>query len=395
MQKHVLRGFVVFSIATLLVMFLATAAWAADLRQSDTVVIAGGDVVNDDLYVATTLLVINGTVNGDVLWAGDTINVNGKVNGSIFAIGKTINIDGEVTKSVRTAGINVNIRGKIGGDLMVAGSTIEINKAAAVGRDLVFAAQNISVDSLIEKGIRGNGTHVELNGDVGSNVEITADSLNIGPAAKIQGDLIYTSKNEANIQNGANITGTTTQKAPETSKTSWPPLGVWGSILCFLMALVTGIVLIAIAPKRAKSVVSAIRHKPLPTLGWGALLFFATPIAVVIACITIIGIPIGLTGLVLYGIALYISQVVAGLFIGSWIVGRSSKTESRGLMIGALTIGLVILGLVNLIPFIGFPIFLVTAIFGIGSIFVSEKTLRARGPDKSITTIPENPTMGG
>jgi cytoskeletal protein CcmA (bactofilin family) len=388
MLKHILRWLVILSVLSMLVVIPVASAQAADLRQADTVVIANGDVINDDLYIASTLLVINGTVNGDLLWAGQTININGKVNGSVTAIGTDINIDGEVTKSVRTAGMTVNVRGKIGGDLMVAGSTIELINTAAVGQDLVFAARKIRVDSLIERSITGNGTEVTLNSNAGADVKVTSDSLNIGPSAKIQGNLTYTSKNEANIQNGANIAGTITRNLPEQTKTTWPTLGVWGTIICFLMALLTGILLIVITPRRAKSVVAAIRSKPWQTLGWGALFFFATPIAVLIACITIIGIPAGLISLLLYAMALYISQVVIGLFIGSWIVRRSVKTESRGLLIGAFAVGLIILTFAGLIPFIGFPLFLATVIFGLGAMFVSERKLRARGQAKEIVISP-------
>jgi cytoskeletal protein CcmA (bactofilin family) len=378
MKKHIIKGLVIFSAVLLLVLITASSAGAADLRQGDTVVIASGDVINDDLYVAASLLVINGTVNGDILWAGQTINVNGTVNGSITAIGMNINIDGDVSKSVRAAGSSVNVRGRIGGDLMVAGSTVDLTNKATIGRDLAFAASKITVDSMIDRSIKGNGGDATLSDSVGSDVDITVNNLTIASSAQIRGDLIYTSKNAATIQSGALIAGTTTHKLAQSHITpSWPPLGAWGSVIAFFMALLTGIVLIAIAPKRAKLVAAAIKNKPLPTLGWGALIFIVTPIAAVIVCITIIGIPVGLAGLVLYGIALYVSQVVVGLFIGSLILGRSNKIENRGILIGAFAIGLIILTLVNLIPYLGAPLFLATAIFGLGAMFVSEKTLRS------------------
>jgi cytoskeletal protein CcmA (bactofilin family) len=378
MLRHAFKWLVVISMVVLLVLVTASAAGAADIRQGDTVVIAAGDVINDDLYVATTLLVINGTINGDVLWAGETLNLNGKVNGSLAAIGATINIDGEVVRSVRTAGMNVNVRGKIGGDLMVAGSAVEMLNTASIGRDLVFGARKINIDSMIEKNVKGNSTEARLSNRVGNQVNIAAESLTIASTAKIQGDLVYTSSNEADIQSGATIVGATMHKFPEGRNTStWPPLGILGSVIFFLMALVSGILVIALAPKRAKSAVAAIKSKPLATLGWGALIFFATPLAALIVCVTVIGIPVGLIGLALYGIALYLSLVVSGLFVGSWIVGRSGKFESRGIMIGAFSLGLIILTLVNLIPFIGFPLFLAIAIFGLEAMFVSEKTMRA------------------
>jgi cytoskeletal protein CcmA (bactofilin family) len=395
MLKHTLKGLIILSVVLLLVLITASSAWAADLRQGDTVVIASGDVINDDLYVAASLLVINGTVNGDILWVGQTLNMNGTVNGNITALGMNINIDGDVSKSVRVAGSSVNIRGRIGGDLMVAGSTVEMTNKGTIGRDLAFAASKINIDSMIKNSVRGYGNEATLSNTVGSDVEINVNSLTIASSAQIRGDLIYTSKDAANIQNGALIAGTTTHKVAQTHITpSWPPLGVWGSVIAFFMTLLTGIVIIVVAPKRAKLVAAAIKSKPLPTLGWGALIFFVTPIAAVIVCITVIGIPVGLIGLALYGIGLYVSLVVVSLFIGSWILGRSSKVETRGLMIGAFALGLIILTLVNLIPYLGVPLFLATAIFGIGAMFVAEKTLRSARSAKVAVVSSGQPSSG-
>jgi len=376
MLKHAFQALAVLLFVSVMVFFPATAAWAADLRQGDTEVIASGDVVNDDLYVGSSLLVINGTVNGDVYWAGQTLKINGKVNGSVTAVGMDINIDGDVSGSVRAAGSTINIRGNIGTDLMVAGMTVDMTHTATIGRDLVFAASKINIDSTIKNSIRGKGTDLTLNGIVGSDVKVSVNKLTIGSTADIKGNIIYTGKNEIVIQSGALIGGAKTHNLPEAAKTAWPPLGVWGTIILFMMALLTGIVLIVIFPKRAKSVVAAIKYKPLPTLGWGALVFIATPIAVVITCITVIGIPVGLISLFLYGMAIYISQVVIGLFIGYWIVGRSGKFDSRGILIAAFALGLIVLSLLNLIPYIGPILFLATAIFGLGAMFVSEKTRR-------------------
>jgi uncharacterized membrane protein YccF (DUF307 family) len=72
-----------------------------------------------------------------------------------------------------------------------------------------------------------------------------------------------------------------------------------------------------------------IRNKPWWSLGWGAIVLFATPVAAIVVCITIVGIPLGLIGLALYGIAIYLSQIPVALFIGRWIIGYFAKTDSR------------------------------------------------------------------
>ena len=88
----------------------------------------------------------------------------------------------------------------------------------------------------------------------------------------------------------------------------------------------------------------------------------------------------GLIGLALYGIVIYLSQIAVGLFIGYWIIGYFSNVESRGILVGALALGLTVLTLLKLIPYVGFPLWLATVLFGIGAMVLSQKTMHAETP---------------
>ncbi|MFC1902977.1 hypothetical protein ACFLX4_02800 [Chloroflexota bacterium] len=380
MIKHISKGLVVFPIVMLVMVFAVVPASAAELRGEDTVIVASGDVIDDDLYVASDRTIINGTINGDVLAVGDTITVNGKINGSIMAVGSTINIDGEVTHAVRVAGGNVNISGNVGGDLVVAGGQVDIASTAIIGRDLVFGAGKIQINAPIDGDVKGGGGEVTIKNVVAGNIDIGAKNLVINSTANIRGNLIYVSENEAEIKSGAKIGGTTTQKVPEVKEPVVPTLGIWGKVIAFLMTLLAGTVIILIAPQRATAVATSIRRKPWLSLGWGAIILFATPIAAIVTFITVIGVPVGLIGLTLYGMAIYLSQIAVGLFIGYWIISYFSNVESRGILVGALALGLAVLTLLKLIPYVGFPLWLATALFGIGAMTLSQKTLNAVAP---------------
>ena len=373
-MKKLMKGMLLLPVF-MVIFLVAMPAQAADLRSDDTIIIASGEVINDDLYLVGNRIIINGTVNGDVVCIGNHITMAGRVDGTITAIGITVEIEGDVTQSVQTAASNVTVSGEIGGDVVAAGDDINLTDQATIGRDLVFAGRSVNVDALINDGIQGTGTKIVLNNVIGSDVEVGVDRLTITSTAVIQGDLVYTSENEATIQNGARIIGTTTHILAEHFEI--PHIGLWASFIAFLMTLVTGIVIILIAPKRARAVADAVKMRPLATLGWGALLLFVTPIALAIVFITIIGIPLSIMGAVIYGIAIFLSQVVIGLFIGYWILGHFSNIESRGLLIGAFVLGFTLLTLVRFVPYIGWIIWLATAVFGIGAMAMSQKILRS------------------
>ena len=201
---------------------------------------------------------------------------------------------------------------------------------------------------------------------------MSVDELTITSSAFIQGNLTYTSENEAIIHSGAQIGGTITH---DISKWGWPfKEGIFTSVLArlfsFLMILVIGVIIVVVAPRRMALMADTIRNKPWWSLGWGAIILFATPIAAVVVCITIIGIPLALIALVLYGIALYLAQIPVALFVGRWIIGYFNKTDSRGVMVGALALGLAILCLLRVIPYLGAFIWLATGLFGLGAALV-------------------------
>jgi len=375
MAKQIFRGLIVALVAVSLTFCASAPVLAADLRSEDTITVASGEVVDDDLYVAGNTIIIDGTVNGD-LWAfGSTITVNGEIKGSIVAIGQTVNINGNVDHAVRLAGETINVSGNVSGDLIVFASEANISSQAKVGGDMLFGAGNVRMDGLIGRNVKGGGGEVTISNGVGGDVELTVENLTLASTADVQGNLTYTSENEADIQSGAKVGGKTTHNVPEAKKPA-PFSGIGGKVVGFLMALVTGLIIILIVPRRSASIADSIRNRPWASLGWGAVILFATPVAAIIVCFTVIGIPVGLIALVLYGITIYISQVFVGLFIGRWIIGRFRETESKAIMVGALASGLVILTLLGLIPYLGFWIGLAVALFGLGAMLISQTAFR-------------------
>jgi cytoskeletal protein CcmA (bactofilin family) len=383
MLKHVFRGLAVILTFVIMMMLTAVPVLAFDARSEETVTVGSEEVVDDDLYVGASTIIIDGMVNGELWAAGYTITVNGVVNDSVMVAANMISISGDVGHAVRAAGQTISISGNINGDLMVFGSAVTVASTATVKGDLFVGAANVRIDGLVEGDIKGGGSEVTIGNGVKGNVELEVDSLTILPTANIEGDLTYTSEEEADIQSGAQIGGATTHNLPpveEEPAKAFPFVlfsGILGKLTGFLMALVTGLVIILIAPRRLMSIAESIRISPGASAGWGAVVLFVTPIAAILVCLTIVGIPVGLIALVLWGMGLYLAQIPVGLLIGRLIISRFTGMEGRAIMTGALALGLVILTLLGLIPYLGFFIGLAVALFGLGAVVVSERRRRA------------------
>jgi cytoskeletal protein CcmA (bactofilin family) len=376
MSKHIFKGLAVLLTVMLVTIFAATPVLAADLRSGDTVTVASGEVVDGDLYVAGSDIIIDGTVNGDIFGAGRSLIINGTVNGGVSFAGQTLTVNGEIAHGARLAGQTIYISGNIGRDLVALGSEATVISTAKIGSDLILGVGTSRIYGHINGNIKGSANEVTITDGVGGNIELEADKLTVASTANIQGNLTYTSKNEADVQVGAQVGGKTTHNIPVVKEPAGPFADIGGKVIAFLMTLLFGIIIVLIAPRRAASVAASIRNKPLSSLGWGAVILFATPVAAIITLITVVGVPVALIGLTVYGIGIYLSQIVVGLFIGYWIIGYFREVENRGILVGALALGFVILTLLKLIPYVGFILWLATALFGLGAILVSERRLR-------------------
>jgi hypothetical protein len=372
--RSVYRGLIICLLASFMVVLFATPALAFDGRGGETVTVPSGEVVEGDLYLGGGDIIVDGTVNGDLFGAGRSLTINGEVNGGISFAGQTITLNGNVGNGARIAGQSITINGNIGRDLFAAGSDLTISNQSVVKGDLVLGAGTARIIGRIDGDIKGSVGVATITHLVGGSVHLKVDKLTVTSSAKIQGNLTYTSKNQATVQSGAIIKGTTTLKLPEPTPSILPVLAgvavVW-QVLAFLMILIIGIIVILIASRRVTSLADSVQARPWQSLGWGAVILIMTPIAAIIVMITVIGLPLGLISLVLYGIALYLAQIPIALLIGRLIIRQNRELGSKGMMIGALALGLVILFLLRLIPFVGWIVGLLTIVFGLGSLITA------------------------
>jgi cytoskeletal protein CcmA (bactofilin family) len=379
---------------TAIIIFSAPAG-AADVRQGQTLVIPADEVVNDDLYLFGSGITINGTVNGDVIAFGDRININGPIIGNFNGASNYITVDGDVRGSLRAAASSIYVDGKIGGDLVAAASQIDVTGAGSVGRDFLPAAAMVNVSGPVGKDIRGSAGDFVIGNSVGGNVNIECNTLQLEPSASISGDLTYKSKLDATRSEGAKVAGkidhivppppessTTGQSAGRVAGLTASGIVLFFVILIIIIALfkyvamlLTGIIFILMARKHLPGLIETLKNKPWPCLGYGALFFVLVPIAVVVAFMLIIAIPLGLIGLAVWVLAVYLGSIFIALFIGKWMLRQGADNTAVGANIGALALGLLVLFIVSVIPFIGCLSDLVVVLFGLGAfiLFIRSK----------------------
>jgi cytoskeletal protein CcmA (bactofilin family) len=374
------RQVVVLTATSFLAMLTALAiiapVAAAEFVTGDNPRIPASTTLDDDLYLAGDQAIIAGTVTGDALVASRNLDLSGTVERSLAVAANEAVISGDVGHAVRAAVNELRITGNVGGDLVAFASSIVVEPGATIAGDLIAAGGDVDMQGEVGGDLRLSAGTVFINGPVDGDVDVTVDNLELGPQARVTGDLEYASDSEADIDPQAQVTGNIDREDPEArsldNAAGSVGGGAIGELFRLLAALVAGLVVVLVMPRATVSVAESVRRRTGPSILLGLILLFAVPIATIILMVTVIGIPIGLISLATYLILLYLSQVFVGTAIGRWILPRSWGDDGRGFNLLAMALGVILLGALRLVPVptVDFLIAAVTAMLGLGAVFI-------------------------
>lgn len=369
---------------------LPVTALAADNREGQSVTVGPNEVINDDLYVAANTIDIQGTINGNLIAAGNTITVSGTVTRDVNATGNAISIPGQVQGSARLAGSQVTVGGTIAGDLVALAGTLNVAREAAIGRDVMAAAGTATFAGPIARNVLVSGGELDFAGPVGGNVTVYDGTLKLDGGAAIQGNLAYTSSQNAQLSDGAVITGSTNHYLPSNGPTFGSYVLGWIQTLVGFFLL--GALVVLLAPRFNAKAIDAYRIAPWSRLGVGLAVFVAVPVVALFAFV--LGLFVGGWWLALfllggYALILAMGFTLAGEMIGRFVLDRFGQRSAHAIV--ALVLGLVILLVVTSIPLLGWLVAMIAVIYGAGVVTMA---LPWGGPSTPQPAAVTSPTAG-
>jgi len=368
------RPVVALALALLLVTIAAVPVAAAEFLSGDDPSVPAGTTFDEDVYLAGGEALIAGTVTRDVIVASGELDVTGRIDGNLIAAAGNVDVRGPIGRSLRVAAGELRVAAPVGGDVVAASGDVTIEPGAVVAGDVVAAGGNVTIRGEVRGEVRVAGGELVIDGPVGGEVRAEADELRLGPNARLAAALFYDG-NEPEMDQGATVAGPVEERdlGDEVDPIPGPDLGgFWFGVFRLLAALVTGAAVVLLLPRAAVAAADAIRARPGPAFLLGLGLLVVLPIALVVLMVTVVGIPLALVGWAVYAVALYLSQVFVGLAIGWLILARSrlGGDTGRGFNLLAMAIGVVVLGVLRLlpIPFFGGLVAVLTAIAGLGAL---------------------------
>ncbi|HJU51663.1 MAG TPA: polymer-forming cytoskeletal protein [Acidimicrobiia bacterium] len=327
---------------------------AAEVTQSDFVLVREGEVVEEDLMAAGNRIQVDGRIEGDlVASAFEEVVINGVVTGDVTAVSTRITINGEVGGSVRGAARFLTIAGSVADDVFAAAWAIQQEGTGTVGRDFTVFGRSGVLEGSVGRDIRGRYADLTLGAEVEGSVEITVGSLLIGPTTEVAGEIGYRSRREAVVE--AADPGELIHRFPLAPNIRVRALQVLTLSILWLFLLAGGLLAIRFWPERLERAAQAARRLvPTWLTGFGAaispllivavlglLLSFTPASAGLPLAIVFLPFAIGLAGLVLMASLAGVVPVAAAL-------GRRVRTKAS--LPGGFVLGMIMLALLFLVP---------------------------------------------
>lgn len=353
----------------------AGTASAASFRSGEQIVVPRGEVLDDDLYAFGQTILIEGEVRGDVVAFGDEVRVPGHVHGDLISAAQEVRLDGRVEGSIRSASQNLALNGQVGKDAIIAGETLDLAQQASVAGDVAAAGATVRLLGQVGRDVMVGAGRLELGGAVGGAVRAQTEQVTIGDRAEIKGPLEYSSIRQAPIPPGASVGSVRWQ--PVERQPAGPARFLFGWLRLSIGLFALGLLARLVAPKLAREAPATLRARPWRSLGVGALVLLAAPLAG--AVLFGLGLLIGgwwlavlLFAALLIGVSLAFPTV--GLLVGEWLVGRLAR--ARPALWVTLATGVVLLALVLRLPFVGALGVLASMLFGLGALLLAGWRLR-------------------
>jgi cytoskeletal protein CcmA (bactofilin family) len=355
---------------------LATHAYV--VKTGPSVYVAADQTIEGNLYVGGQSITIDGIINGDLICGTQVLTINGQVLGDVICGAKNININGTVNGSVRVAGETIVLNSRVERNVMTFGSNVSLGTNAVVNGEMLVAAAFSDIRGQIAGDLHGVAANLDLAGSIGGNVRLRlnenqktdAKSLIVEKTAQVNGDINYTAGTAGTVIEGAKIGGQINYSAPVKKQSlNWGEVHAWTRLFSIFSALVVGLVLISLWGEQLKEIAKNFPKNIGPSLGWGAIITFLTPIVSFVLILTIIGAPLALIFFALWLIALYLSKIIVGIAIGLWLMKKIKSDKKTSLML-PMIIGIILTWLIYSIPVFGWILCLMAVWLGLGGLFL-------------------------
>jgi cytoskeletal protein CcmA (bactofilin family) len=359
---------------------------ALEIRKSEgATTVAKGETIDDSLFAVGDTVSIDGDVNGDLIAFARLVTVRGSVSGDLISAGETVEIQGQVGGSVFAAGRAVTLtQTRVGHNFYGAGNDVAVGSGTEVVGNAAAAGATVSVDGKVGSDVASAARDFVLRGDVTRNVLTTAQTVTLLAPATVGGNLIARvgDLDKVTVASGATVRGNIDKQVTEAMRERAargnrylsPSFYAW-QLVRLGAAFLSGLALLWLFPGLQTASLADAGDAVKAGL-FGLVAAIVLPVGALIACITVVGLPLGIIGAIVWLLGLYFAKTVV-----AQLIGRTLFRSPHGVPHYAATLlaGLVIVIIAINLPWIGWLVGLVLTLVGLGMLvtYVSARAGRS------------------
>jgi len=343
--------------------------------------VSSSEEILDDTYAAGGIVTIDSDVEGDLFVAGGSLTINGNINGDLVIAGGQITVNGDVSDDVRAGGGSVFINGNIGDDLITTGGQLNISAESLIGGSLIIGSGFANILGTINEDIRGDIGKMVFGGTVYGDINVKVqNTITLTKKAKINGNLIYSGLrkaelNEDQIEGFIEYNEVTTQQTNigKTVESFFSKLHIIFKLAGYLSMLIIAFILSMLFPATLIPVANIQKKHPWRSMGLGLIITLCTIASIIILGITLIGLPLAGILLAVFLVTMYLAKIYVGFFIGRLLI--SPKKITKGKLFGVTALGMLLVEIIALVPFVGILIVGLATFIGFGALWTYKKSI--------------------
>ena len=367
-----IRGPLVMACLACAIALQSMPSHAVEIRHDakGSIVIPAGETINDTLVAFGETVEVNGNVAGDLVAFGERVIVRGNVAGLVIAGGENVTLDGAVDGSVLAGAESLEISSpRIGRNFFGGGESVAVRDAASIEQNVLVGGEKVTLAGRIGRDVFGAATSLEVASTVGGALTAYTKEMTLLAPARIAGDVNahgLERKDHVVVAPGAVIGGelkTTLDKLPGEENRYLTARFYGWELVWFAAAFIAGVAMLWLVP--------ALRRVPFDGIpdalragGYGMVALVATPIIAMLACFTVVGIPIGVIAFMLWLIALYVAKLIVAQLVGARVIENVAQRREHFAVVFA--VGLFVVTLVTNLPLVGGLIGFLVTLVGLG-----------------------------
>lgn len=353
---------------------LPNSAFALDLKTGSQINIIPEEEISGNLYVAGGQSKVEGKIDGDLSLVSSFSNISGVIEDDLTLAGRQVDFTGEVKGDLRIIGGEVFIKGKVHGDTVIVSGDIHIEDKAELLGDILIVGGKVNVSAPINNYAKIVSGHISINDSINSSVDFTTQQLVLGENSEINGTLRYFSPSKLQQSLSASINGEVQYNQISSFRDSNIFKKVVLSFINFwiLLRFVTSLLLAFLLVFIFKVFSQRVNDYAIENFGssllTGILFLILLPISTIILFVSLIGFPVAIILILVFIFVLTISSAIAGIILGTLIHRLIKRNEHTEINFQNTTVGVILLTVLQFVPFLGDITRMVFYFVAVGSI---------------------------